>query len=45
MTGDLNMLGNSITRMGDPVRHRDVVHKRCVDTHTVNQNVSGMLGN
>ena len=36
MTGNLNMLGSTITRMDDLVRQ--VVYRRYVDTYAVNKN-------
>ena len=54
MTGEHNMLGDTLTRVGEAVRHRDVVYKRYVDTvvykgyvdtQTVDKNGGEMLSN
>ena len=45
MAGNRSMGGNTITQQHDPVRYRDAIHKRYVDTQTVSkQGVGEILG-
>ena len=37
ITGNLGMIGNNITQLAGPIRHRDADHKVYVDTQTLSK--------